>query len=166
MEYSDKLAWLVELEQLIKYMYRLIPISRKSKTPQYVFPVLGLSKDPRSWIIHRHHLDQSAINRAIKQAVRQTEITKKVSTHTFRHSFTKHLLQRGTDIHTIHTLLGHKDLETTMIYTHVLKQGVQGVVSPLEDLWLVAISRKNVGCFSWLCTGSIKNFFIILWFLD
>jgi site-specific recombinase XerD len=57
-----------------------------------------------------------------------------VSAHTFRHSFTKHLLQRGTDIHTIHALLGHKDLETTMIYTHVLKQGVQGVVSPLEDL--------------------------------
>jgi hypothetical protein len=57
-------------------------------------------------------------------------------------------------------------LETTMIYTHVLKQGVQGVVSPLEDFWLVTISRKNVGCFSWLLTGSIKNFFIILWFLD
>ena len=121
MEYSNKLAWLVELEQLIKCIYRLIPISRKSKTPQYVFPVLGLSKDSRSWIIHRHHLDQSAINRAIKQAVRQTEITKKVSTHTFRYSFTKHLLQRGTDIRTIHALLGHKDLETTMIYTHVLK---------------------------------------------
>ena len=83
--------------------------------------------------MRRHHLDQSTINRAIKQAVRQTEITKKVSAHTFRHSFTKHLLQRGTDIHTIHALLGHKDLETTMIYTHVLKQGVQGVVSPLED---------------------------------
>ena len=162
MEYSDKLAWLVELEQLIKYMYRLIPISRKSKTLQYVFPVRGLSKDPRSWIIRRHHLDQSAINRAIKQAVRQTEITKKVSTHTFQHSFTKHLLQRGTDIRTIQALLGHKDLETTMIYTHVLKQGVQGVVSPLEDLWLVAISRKNVGCFSWLCTGFIIIFFIIL----
>jgi len=58
-----------------------------------------------------------------------------VSAHTFRHSFTKHLLQRGTDIHTIQALLGHKDLETTMKYTHVLKQGeVQGVVSPLEDL--------------------------------
>ena len=147
MEYSDKFAWLVELEQLIKCIYRLIPISRKSKTPQYVFPVLGLSKDSRIWIIHRHHLDQSAINRAIKQAVRQTEISKKVSTHTFWYSFTKHLLQRGTNIRTIQALLGHKDLETTMIYTHVLKQGVQGIVSPLEDLWLVAISRKNVKVF-------------------
>jgi site-specific recombinase XerD len=65
-----------------------------------------------------------------------------VSAHTFGHSFTKHLLQRGTDILTIQALLSHKDLETTMIYTHVLKQGVQGVVSPLEDLLLVAISRK------------------------
>ena len=132
MEYSDKLAWLVELEQLIKYMYRLSPISRKSKTPQYVFPVRGLSKDPRSWIIRRHHLDQSAINRAIKQAVRQTEITNKVSAHTFRHNFTKHLLQWGTDFRTIQALLGHKDLETTMIYTHVLKRAYKVLLALLK----------------------------------
>jgi len=77
------------------------------------------------------------------------------------------LLQRGTDIRTIQALLVHKDLETTMIYTHVLKQGVQGIVSPLEDVRLVAISRKNVGCFflalHWIYK---KYFFIILWFLD
>ena len=113
---------------------RKYPKAEREWNWQYVFPGRGLSKDPRSGIIRRHHLDQSAINRAIKQAVRQTEITKKVSAHTFRHSFATHLLQHGTDIRTIQSLLGHKDLETTMIYTHVLKQGGEGVVSPLDDL--------------------------------
>ena len=79
-------------------------------------------------------INQSVINKAIIKVVRQTNITKKVSAHTFRHSFATHLLQRGTDIRTIQSLLGHKDLETTMIYTHVLKQGGEGVVSPLDDL--------------------------------
>ena len=101
---------------------------------QYVFPGRGLSKDPRSEIIRRHHVDQSVINKAIKKAVRKLGIYKKVSAHTFQHSFATHLLQRGTDIRTIQSLLGHADLQTTMIYTHVLQQGRAGVVSPLDDL--------------------------------
>ena len=101
---------------------------------QYVFPSKKLAVDPRSGMTRRHHADQSVINKAIKRAVRSAGITKKVSAHTFRHSFATHLLQRGTDIRTIQSLLGHSDLQTTMIYTHVLKQGAEGVVSPLEDL--------------------------------
>lgn len=101
---------------------------------QYVFPARSLSVDPRSGIIRRHHIDPSVINKAIKVAVRRAGLTKQVSAHTFRHSFATHLLQRGTDIRTIQQLLGHQDLATTMIYTHILQQGGQGVPSPLDDL--------------------------------
>ncbi|QPK65538.1 integron integrase [Methylomonas sp. LL1] len=101
---------------------------------QYLFPARSLSADPLSGITRRHHLDQSLINKAIRAAVRQSGIAKRASAHTFRHSFATHLLQRGTDIRTIQALLGHSELETTMIYTHVLNQGGQGVVSPLDDL--------------------------------
>ena len=115
-------------------LVRKYPNAEREWNWQFVFPGRGLSKDPRSEVIRRHHVDPSAINKAIKKVVRQANITKKVSAHTFRHSFATHLLQRGTDIRTIQSLLGHKDLETTIIYTHVLKQGGEGVVSPLDDL--------------------------------
>ena len=113
---------------------RKYPNANKEWNWQYVFPSRNLSTDPRSGVIQRHHMDQSVVNKAIKQAVQKIGITKKVSAHTFRHCFATHLLQRGTDIRTIQSLLGHKDLETTMIYTHVLKQGGEGVISPLDDL--------------------------------
>jgi integron integrase len=101
---------------------------------QYLFPARDVSVDPRSGVVRRHHVDPGVINKAIKIAARRAGINKVVSAHTFRHSFATHLLQRGTDIRTIQALLGHRDVATTMIYTHVLQQGGFGVASPLDDL--------------------------------
>ena len=101
---------------------------------QYVFPARQLSIDPRSGIKRRHHREEQALQRAVKRAVREAGIVKPASCHTLRHSFATHLLQNGYDIRTVQELLGHRDVKTTMIYTHVLNRGGRGVISPLEAL--------------------------------
>ena len=111
---------------------RKYPNANRDWIWQYVFPAGRIVKDPRSEEMRRHHLHESGIQKALKQAVKQVRIAKKIGCHTFRHSFATHLLENGYDIRTIQELLGHKDVKTTMIYTHVLNRGGRGVRSPLD----------------------------------
>jgi integron integrase len=100
---------------------------------QYLFPAPKCSPDPRSpGVMRRHHIEASGLQRSVKEAARKAGIHKRVTCHTFRHSFATHLLQNGHDIRTVQELLGHKDVRTTMIYTHVLNRGGLAVKSPLD----------------------------------
>ena len=121
-----------------------LPFALKKKYPnasgewgwQYVFPSNTRSIDRRSGVERRHHVGEQSLQRAVKRAIRASGISKQASTHTFRHSFATHLLQAGYDIRTVQDLMGHRDIRTTQIYTHVLERGGNAVKSPLDNLGL------------------------------
>ena len=122
--------------------YVYLPFAMEKKYPnahrewgwQYVFPAQSLSNDPCSGIERRHHIGEQSLLRAIKHSIVKSGISKLASTHTFRHSFGTHLLQNGYDIRTVQELMGHKDIRTTQLYTHVLQRGGNAVKSPFDVL--------------------------------
>jgi integron integrase len=113
---------------------RKYPAASREWVWQWVFPATRRHRDARDGVERRHHLHETAIQREVKRAVRAAGIAKPASSHTLRHSFATHLLERGVDVRTVQELLGHRSLNTTMIYVHVLNRGALGVRSPLDSL--------------------------------
>jgi integrase len=111
---------------------RKFPNADREWSWQWVFPATKRYQEASGGIERRHHLHETAVQRAVHAAAARAGITKRVTCHTFRHSFATHLLERGQDIRTVQELLGHRDVTTTMIYTHVLRLGAKGVRSPLD----------------------------------
>jgi len=141
-EHIGRVSELHEQDVKLGYGEVYLPYSLEKKYPsanreigwQYVFPTQKLSVDPRSGVVRRHHVLKSSINKAFRKGASALNLKKHVTLHSLRHSFATHLLEDGYDIRTIQDLLGHKDVKTTMIYTHVMVDRFKNVRSPLAEL--------------------------------